>query len=88
MNVRLRRSLNVISGRPWDGQIGSLGDVPRTLEGDVLGTSWRPIFAGWGIGDALANCGFLFVELLVFNLNILGSASVLNLPDHLNTLGE
>ena len=31
---------------------------------------------------------FLFVQLLVFNLNILGSASVRNLPDHLNSLRE
>ena len=57
MNVRLRRSLDVISGRPQDvrlgrprdGQIGSLGDVLGTLEGDVLGTSWGPIFAGWTV---------------------------------------
>ena len=56
LNVRLRRPLDVISGRPQnvrlgrpqdvksrrpqDGQIGSLGDVLGTLEGDVLGTSW------------------------------------------------
>ena len=62
-NVRLRRPLDVISGRPqdvrlgrfWevrsgrapDGQIGSLGDVLGALEGNVLGTSWGPIFAGW-----------------------------------------
>ena len=30
----------------------------------------------------------MFIELLVFNLTILGSASVLNLPDHLNSLQE
>ena len=57
LNVKLGCSLNVISGRlldvrlrhPQDGQIGSLGDVMGTLEGDVLGTSWGPIFAGWVI---------------------------------------
>ena len=32
---------------PRDGQIGSLGEVLGTLEGDVLGTSWGPTFAGW-----------------------------------------
>ena len=63
LNVRLRRPLDVISGRLQnvrlglpldvrsgplpDGQIGSLRDVLGTLEGDVLGTSWQPIFAGW-----------------------------------------
>ena len=59
MKVRLRRPLDVISGRPedvrlgrhqdvrstrpLDGQIGSLGDILGTF----LGTSWGPIFAGW-----------------------------------------
>ena len=41
------RLQDVRLGRPWDGQIGSLGDVLGTLKGDVLGTSWGPIFAGW-----------------------------------------
>ena len=44
-----------MSGRPQDvrlerlrdSQIGPLGDVLGTLEGDVLRTSWGPIFAGW-----------------------------------------
>ena len=52
--------LDVISGRPQDvrlgrpqgGQIGSLGEIPGTLKGDVLGTSWGPIFARW---EALFN---------------------------------
>ena len=55
LNVRLGHPLDIISGRPQDvrsghpreGQIGSLRDVLGTLKGDVLGTSWRPIFAGW-----------------------------------------
>ena len=63
LNVRLERPLNVISGRAqhvrlgrpkdvWsghlqDGPIGSLGVVLGTLEGDIVGTSWEPIFAGW-----------------------------------------
>ena len=63
LNIRLRRPLEVISGRPQDvrlgspqdvrsrrlrdGQIGSLGKVLETLEGDVLGTPLGPIFAGW-----------------------------------------
>ena len=61
-NVRLGRPLDVISGRlqdvrselprdvrsrcPRDGQIGFLGEVPGTLEEDVHGTSWEPLFAG------------------------------------------
>ena len=57
LNVRLRRPLDVISrlpqgirlGRPRDSQIGSLGDVLGTLEGDVLVTSWRLISAGWEV---------------------------------------
>ena len=55
LNNRLRHPLDVISGRPldvrlgrpWDGQIRSLGDVLGMLEGDIIGTSWGPIFAGW-----------------------------------------
>ena len=55
MNVRLRGPLDVISGRvldvrwvhPLDDQVGSLGEVLRTLEEEVLGTSWGPIFAVW-----------------------------------------
>ena len=55
LNVRLRRPLDVISGHPqdvrlrlpWDvrsgyprdDQIGSLGEVLRTLEGEFLGTN-------------------------------------------------
>ena len=62
MNVRLRRPLDVISGRPQDvrlgrppdvisgrprnGQIGSLGDVLGTLEGNGLGMSCGLIFSG------------------------------------------
>ena len=47
LNVRLGRPLDVISERPRDGQIGPLGDVLGMLVGDVLETSWGPIFAGW-----------------------------------------
>ena len=55
LNIRLGRPLDVIWGRPQDvrsrrsrnSQLGHLGDVLRTLEGDILGTSWGPIFAGW-----------------------------------------
>ena len=55
LNVRLGCPLEVISGglqdirwrRPRDGQIESSGDVLETLEGDVLGTSWGPIFVSW-----------------------------------------
>ena len=58
MNVRLLRPLDVISGRlqdvrsgrPRDGQLGSsMGcpwDIHGTLEGEVLRTSWEPVFAG------------------------------------------
>ena len=46
LKARLRPR-EVRSGRPWDGQIGSLWDVVWTMEGDVLITSWGPIFAGW-----------------------------------------
>ena len=34
-------------GTSWDGQIRYLGEILGSLEGDVLGTSWGPIFAGW-----------------------------------------
>ena len=53
MTVRLRRPQHVRLGRPRDSQIESLGDVLETLEGDVLGTSWEPIFADW---DQTVNC--------------------------------
>ena len=46
-DIILGRSRDIRSGCPRDGQIGSLGDVLGTLEGDVFGTSWWPIFAGW-----------------------------------------
>ena len=56
-NVRLVRPLDVISGCPQDvrlghardGQAGSLGDILRKLDGDVLGMPWGPIFADWVI---------------------------------------
>ena len=59
LNVRLERPLDAISrrpqdvrlGRPRDDEIGSLGPVLGTLEGDVLGASWGPIFAGWDDPD-------------------------------------
>ena len=35
------------SGHLQDGQICSLGVVLGSLEGDIVGTSWGPIFAGW-----------------------------------------
>ena len=55
LNVRLGRPMDVISerrydirlGHPRDSQIGSLEDVLRKLEGNVLGTSCGPIFAAW-----------------------------------------
>ena len=55
LDVRLGRPLEAISrrpqdvrlGRPRDGQIVFYGNVQGTLEGDVLGTSWGPILAGW-----------------------------------------
>ena len=71
LDVRLGRPLDIRLGRPWDvrsgcprdGQIESLGDVLRTLERDVLGTSsgrprdvlgtnicrleWQCDFIGW-----------------------------------------
>ena len=46
-DVGLGRPQDVRSRRPRDGQIGSLGDVLWTLEGDVFGTYWGPIFADW-----------------------------------------
>ena len=57
LNVRLGRPLEVISGHPSDvrsvrvrhGQIGSLGDVLGTLGGNVIGTPWGQIFAGWEV---------------------------------------
>ena len=41
-----RTSPDVRLGRPLDSQIGSLGDVLVKLEGDILETSWGPIFGG------------------------------------------
>ena len=71
LDVRLRSPMDVISGRPQDvrsrrprdGQIGSLEDVLGTLEGDVLRTSWGPIFAGWEdfkIAELLLKYPFFF----------------------------
>ena len=60
LNVRLGRLHEVRLGRPQDGQIGSLGDVLGRLEGDVVGTSWGPIFAGWVVFQtSVRNCLFL-----------------------------
>ena len=64
LNLRLGCSLDVISRRsqddrlerPQDGQIGSLGDALETLEGDVLRTSWGPIFAGWDVSIKSIDC--------------------------------
>ena len=47
LDVISGHSWNVRSGCPGDGKTGSLGDVLRTLEGNLLGTSLGPIFAGW-----------------------------------------
>ena len=48
-DVRSWRRREVISRCLQDGQIGSLGYVLGTLEGNVTGTSWVPIFADWVI---------------------------------------
>ena len=48
LDVRLGHPKHVRPGRPHDGEMGSSGDILGTLEGDVLGTSCGPIFAGWG----------------------------------------
>ena len=50
-DVRLRRPREVRSGRPRDDQIGSLGDVLETLEGDALGTN-------------ICRLGYLFAAIL------------------------
>ena len=47
LGVILGRPQDVRSGRLRDGQIGSLRYVLWRLEGDVLGTSWGTVFAGW-----------------------------------------
>ena len=73
LKVRIGRPLDVISeylrdirsGRPWDGQIGSLWDVLGTLEGNVLGTSLGPIFAGWA-GEGTIRAGKDFQCRLFF----------------------
>ena len=46
LNVRLERSLGVISGRPQDVRLGSPQDGQIGSLGDVLRTTWGPIFAG------------------------------------------
>ena len=91
MNVRLERPVGIISGRPQDvrlrhpqdGQIGSLRDVLGRLEGDVLRTSWGPIFAGWEDvsigGTGLTNINFAtmsnqvkFIKTMKYFLTSLG----------------
>ena len=80
LNVRLGRPLGVISGHPQDvklgrsrdGQIGSLGDVLGTLEWNVLGTSSKPIFAGWVVP---------FKMSLPMNSDILESFSSTSCPN-------
>ena len=62
LKVRLERSLDVISGRPQDGQIRSLGDVLGTLEGDVLEFSWGPIFAGCDVAVESVGSSFSFLN--------------------------
>ena len=47
MDVISGHPVNVRSGRPQDGQIGSLGDVLETLKTENLGKSWGLIFADW-----------------------------------------
>ena len=46
-DVKSERPLDVSSECPQDGQIGFLGDILGTLEGDVPRTSWGPVFAFW-----------------------------------------
>ena len=49
LKVTLGRPQGIRLERPRTGQIESLEDVLGTLELDVLGTPWGPIFAGWVI---------------------------------------
>ena len=86
-DVRSKRSNKIFTGHP--GDVG--GGRPRDALGNNichLGSFSSLPSRQRGIGTALVNKGFLYLKLLVFNLNILGSVSVLNLSDHLNTLGE
>ena len=46
-DVRSGLPRDTTSGCPQDGQIQSLGDVLRNLQGDILGTSSGQIFAIW-----------------------------------------
>lgn len=46
-DIRSRRPQDIRWESSRDGQIGYLEDLLRTFEMDVLGTSLRPIFAGW-----------------------------------------
>ena len=61
-NVRSGRSRDVKLGRHWDSQIEYLGDV--------LGTSWVPIFAGW---DSNMNKIFriINVKMIIIKANII-----------------
>ena len=54
-DVKSRRPRDIRSGRPQDGQIGCLGNVMETLDGEVLGTYWGPIFAGWELISPIIN---------------------------------
>ena len=60
------RPLNVRLRRPRDGQIGSLGDVLGTLEGDVLGTNICRLGCHWNL--QFFNC-FSFHYKRSFNKN-------------------
>lgn len=42
-------------GLPHDGHIESLGYFLQTLERNVFGMSWGPIFAGWAYTNTYYN---------------------------------
>ena len=42
-----RAYLGLYTGTSRDGQMECLGDFLGKFDGDVLGTSWGPIFASW-----------------------------------------
>ena len=67
LNVRLRHPQDDRSRRPEDGQIRSLWNVLVTLDRDVLGTSWGPIFPDWVVSFLLVKNVFnilLFTKMV------------------------
>ena len=76
--VDSRHLWGIKSRRPRDGQIGSLGDVLGTLEGDILGTSWF----------LLVNIKILYSTQFGFQKGPLTEHKIAQLADEIHELFE